>query len=47
MSISAITNSLPSLTIASPVQMFKNLKLIALPAIALGASVFMPTVEEV
>lgn len=45
MAISAISNSFGNVGLASPVQMVRNLKLIALPAIALAASYFTPTAQ--
>lgn len=40
--VSGISSFIPSLSLASPMQMVKNLKLIALPAIALASSIQIP-----
>lgn len=45
MSVGAISNGLNNFRFASPLQMVSNLKTIALPAITLAASWFMPGVK--
>jgi hypothetical protein len=45
MAINAISNSFGNVGLASPVQMIRNLKFIALPAIALAGSYFTPTAQ--
>lgn len=43
--VSAISSYAPNLALASPVQMVRNLKFIALPAIAFAGSFFTPTAQ--